>query len=141
MIYLGADHAGYKTKEEIKKYLEKNKIKFKDLSPNYDEKDDYPDHAKRVALKVVKEKGAKGILVCGSGTGMTIAANRFKGIRAALAYDKYSAIMARKDNDTNIITLRGRNFSSKKTIRLVELWLKTPFSREQRHKKRIKKLG
>ena len=141
MIYLGSDHAGFKTKEVIKKYLEKNKIRFTDLSSKFVDGDDYPDHAKKVAKKVAKDKKSKGILVCGSGTGMTIAANRIKGVRAALAYDKYSAVMARKDNDTNIIALRGRNFPAKKAVDLVKLWLKTPFTGKSRHKKRIKKLG
>lgn len=140
-IIIGSDHAGYKLKEEIKQMLKKQKHTIEDIG-TYSEKIkvDYPDYAFKLAKKIVKDKKAKGILICGTGTGMAIAANRIKGARAAFAYDEYSAIMSRKDNDANILTLRARNFSARKAKKLVQLWLATPFSRAKRHKRRIAKL-
>ena len=140
MLYLGADHAGYATKGYIKKFLDKNKIQYKDLSPVLKKGDDYPDHAKKVAKAVIKSKG-QGILVCGTGTGMVMAANKFKGIRAVLVYDKYTAVKSREHNDANIITLRARGFSKEKAKELVKVWLKTKFSNVSRHKRRIKKIS
>jgi ribose 5-phosphate isomerase B len=139
MIFLGADHAGYRTKEAIKKYLSKAKIRHMDLGTYSEKPVDYPVYAKRVANAVVKTAG-KGILICGTGTGMCIAANKVKGIRAAAAFDEYGAKMSRHDNDTNILCLRGRNFSASKAVSLTKVWLNTPFSNISRHKKRIKKL-
>lgn len=143
MIYIGADHAGFPLKEKIKQFLEKKKLSFQDLSKRYNAKDDYPDITKRVALAVKKNNQVVenvGILVCGTGIGIDIAANRFKGIRAAPVYDEYTAVQSRTHNDANIICLRGRKFPAKYALKLVDLFLKTPFSGEQRHKRRIKKL-
>jgi ribose 5-phosphate isomerase B len=141
-IFIGSDHAGLKIKKEIMKLLDKNLIAYEDIgtfggNPN----DDYPDYAFEVAKKVTKTKNAKGILICGSGTGMVIAANKVKGIRAALAYDHYSAKMARNDNDVNVLCLRGRFTAPVNTKRIVTTWLKTPFSKLARHKKRINKIS
>lgn len=140
-IFIGADHAGFKLKEELIKFLKKSKINFKDAGAFSQERVDYPDFAFSVANSVSKNKSSKGILICGTGTGMVIAANKVKGIRAAVIYDNYSAEMSRKDNNTNIACLRGRNFSAKKALRLIKIWLKTEFSKEQRHEKRIKKIS
>jgi len=139
-VFIGADHAGVRAKRSIVRYLEKLKIPYEDLgSDNPDTPDDYDDHAARVCRRVIKDKG-RGILICGSGTGMVIAANRFRGIRAAMCYDDYTASMARHDNDANVLTLRARGFTSKHLIRIVSIWLSTPFSNIPRHKRRIKKL-
>lgn len=140
MIFIGADHAGFATKEYLKKFLDKNKIGYKDLSPKLKDGDDYPDHAKKVAKEVAKNKNNKGILICGTGTGMVIAANKVKGIRAALVYDTYSAKKSREDNDANIITLRGRGFSKRRAAKLTKLFLNTHFSNIPKHKRRIRKL-
>ncbi|MEE9525838.1 MAG: RpiB/LacA/LacB family sugar-phosphate isomerase [Candidatus Woesearchaeota archaeon] len=140
MLYLGADHAGYSTKEVIRRFLDKNNIQYKDFSSKYVKEDDYPDYAKQVAKAVAKDKNAKGVLICGTGTGMAMAANRVKGVRAAFVYDIYSAIKAREDNDANIITLRGKYFSKLSAKALVKIFLDTPFSKLPRHKRRIKKL-
>ena len=140
MLYLGADHAGFKTKEAIKKFLEKNNIKYKDMSLKFVHGDDYPDAAKAVAKEVVKNKNNKGILVCGSGIGMTIAANKVKGTRAAYVHDLYSAIKSREHNNANIIALRGRYFSRTNAKALVKKWLNTPFNNLPRHKRRVAKL-
>lgn len=138
-VYLGADHAGFLLKEKIKSYLDNQGIKFVDLSLIHVENDDYPDIAQRLARKVLKEK-AKGILVCGSGVGVCMAANKVKGARAVQGYDTYSTKMARQDEDANILCLRSRKFSSRKNKRLVSLFLETPFSNLTRHKRRINKL-
>lgn len=139
-IIIGSDHAGYHVKELIKKYLEKKKIPYEDVggkSPYC--ADDYPDIAKKAAKKVLKSKGL-GILVCGTGTGMAIAANKVKGIRAAFCFDSYSSKMARQDNNANILALRERKFPKKKIIPIVAEFLKNDFSGIARHKRRIKKL-
>ncbi len=139
MIFLGADHAGYKTKEEVKKFLKKAKIPHMDLGTYSEEPVDYPIYAKRVVNAVLKTKG-KGILVCGTGQGMCTTANRNHGIRASLLYDDYSAKMSRMHGDSNIACLRGRKFPAKKSVQLVKIWLNTRFTGDKRHKRRIKEL-
>jgi len=139
MIYLGSDHGGFELKEAIKMHLDKKRVKYKDSGAYSEEPVDYPDIAYKVAKKVAKEK-AKGILICGTGIGMCIAANKVKGIRAALAYDKYSAEMSRLHNDANVLCLRGRKVNFKKQLKIADVWLKTKFSGEERHKRRIAKL-
>jgi len=139
-LYIASDHAGVKMKCEIVKYLEKKGIDYEDLgSFNPENHDDYPDYAFTLAKKVVKNKG-KGVLICGTGTGMVIAANKVKGVRAALAYDDYSAKMAKHDNDVNILCLRGRKFSLSKAKKILNKWLNTKFSGLSRHKRRIDKI-
>ena len=140
-VILASDHAGLRLKEKIKKYLARKKIEYEDLGTNSFKSVDYPDYALKVAEKVAKNKNIRGILVCGSGTGMTIAANKVKGIRAVAAYDAYSAKMSRIDNDTNVLGLRGRFFPLEKIRKIITVWLDTPFSGEKRHKRRIKKIG
>ena len=108
MIIIGADHAGFKLKEHIKKFLEKKGYSYVDMGAyKYNKDDDYPDFAKKVAVQVVKEK-AKGILICGSGIGVCIAANKVKKIRAVLAHNIRSAKASRIDGNTNILCLGGR---------------------------------
>jgi len=141
VILIGSDHAGFKLKEKIKIYLQKNKFKFVDFG-TFDEKPcDYPDIAIKVAGEVSKSKNRKGILVCGTGTGMVIAANKVRGARAVMCYDIYSAKMAREHNDANILCLRGRKFSSNKAINLLKVWINTKFSGKSRHKRRINKIS
>ncbi|MEM4337038.1 MAG: ribose 5-phosphate isomerase B [Candidatus Woesearchaeota archaeon] len=140
MIYIASDHAGYRLKEFLKKYFEKNNIKYSDFGTYNERAVDYPDYAFKVAKKVAKQKGAKGILICGTGTGMVIAANRIKGVRASLCYDNYSAVMSRKHNNSNILCLRARKVNFEKQLKITLRWMKTKFSNEERHKRRIKKL-
>ncbi len=139
-VILASDHAGLRLKEKVKKYLAKKKIEYEDLGTESFTSVDYPDYALRVAEKVAKNKNTRGILVCGTGTGMTIAANKVKGIRAVAAYDAYSAKMSRIDNDTNVLGLRGRFFPLEKIKKIITVWLDTPFSGEKRHERRIKKI-
>ncbi len=139
-VILASDHAGLRLKEKVKKYLARKKIEYEDLGTNSFKSVDYPDYALKVAEKVAKNNNTRGILVCGTGTGMTIAANKVKGIRAVAAYDAYSAKMSRIDNDTNVLGLRGRFFPLEKNKKIITVWLDTPFSGEKRHKRRIKKI-
>jgi len=139
-VIIASDHAGLRLKERVKRYLKRKKIEYEDLGTESFTSVDYPDYALKVAEKVAKNKNTKGILVCGTGTGMTIAANKVKGIRAVAAYDAYSAKMSRIDNDTNVLGLRGRFFPFEKIKKIINVWLNTPFSGEKRHKKRIKKI-
>ena len=140
-VILGADHAGFLLKEKIKKFLQKKKISYEDLGTLSKKPADYPDYAFKVAQKVAKQKDIRGILICGTGTGMVIAANKVKGIRAVAAYDAYSAKMSRSDNNANVLGLRGRLFPYRKIEHIIELWLKTPFNREKRHERRINKIA
>jgi ribose 5-phosphate isomerase B len=139
-VYIGSDHAGFKVKQKIKEYLKMRGIAYEDISPELIEGDDYPDYAFKVAEKVSRSKDSRGILVCGTGSGMCIAANKIKGIRAATIYDKYSATMSRKDNNVNVACLRARRFFPRLDIRLIDLWLNTEFSHEERHKRRLAKI-
>jgi len=140
-VIIASDHAGFRLKEKIKKYLERKKIKYRDLGTDSLESVDYPDYALKVAEWVAKNKNRRGILVCGTGTGMTIAANKVRGVRAVAAYDAYSAKMSRIDNDTNVLGLRGRFFPIEKIKKIINVWLNTPFSGEGRHRRRIKKIA
>jgi len=139
-IYLGSDHAGFEVKEKLKKYLDQKQIPCEDLGAYSLTPVDYPDYALPVARKVAKEKNAKGILICGTGAGMVMAANKVKGIRAAAGYDEYSAKMSRRDNDANILGLRARFCPFTKIKKIVSAWLNTPFSGEERHQRRINKI-
>ncbi|MDO8508271.1 MAG: RpiB/LacA/LacB family sugar-phosphate isomerase [Nanoarchaeota archaeon] len=145
MVYLGADHAGFALKEKIKKSLISYGIKYEDLGGRGIKGDDYPDFAFKVARKVSKERNneidARGILICGTGTGMVMAANKIKGIRAAVGYDKYSVVMGRHDNDANVLCLRGKKFSSRKNLKFVKLFLNEEFSDEERHKRRLRMIN
>jgi len=140
-VIIGADHAGLEIKERIKKYLDKKGIRYEDLgADSLNKDDDYPDYAVKVARRVAKEKDSKGILVCGTGEGMVIAANKVKGIRAAAPYDSYTAELSRRHNDANILALRGRSFSFRKIRKIINIWLETEFSGEEKHKRRIEKI-
>ncbi|MDW7760596.1 MAG: ribose 5-phosphate isomerase B [Acidobacteriota bacterium] len=140
-IYLGSDHAGVRLKEKIKADLMRRKIPYEDLGTTTLDPVDYPDYAFRVAEHVAKHKGSRGILICGTGTGMTIAANKVDGIRAVAAYDTYSAKMSRVDNDTNVLGLRGRYFPTERAMRIIAVWLRTPFSGKPRHRNRLRKIA
>jgi len=141
-VYIGSDHAGFYTKEKTKSYLMSRGFEVKDVGAfELNKEDDYPDFAFKLGEKVIRDKGAKGILICGSGEGMAIAANKVKGIRAAAVYDSYSAKMSRQDNDTNVLALNGRKFSFTKVKKIVDIWLFTEFSNLPRHKRRIKKIA
>ena len=138
-IFISSDHAGFKLKEIIKNYLKRNKLVFFDFGPDSDDRVDYPDFAHKVAKKVKISKNNVGILVCGSGMGMSIAANRHKNIRAAQCFNVKSTKLSRLHNDANIITLGSRLLTKKNALKMVGVFLKTKFE-GGRHLKRIKKI-
>jgi ribose 5-phosphate isomerase B len=138
-IFISSDHAGYKLKEAIKLHLTKKKLSFQDMGPYNDNKVDYPDFAHKVARRVKLKKNNFGILVCGSGMGMNIAANRHKNIRAAQCFNLKSTKLSRLHNDANIITLGSRLLSKKNALSCVGVFLNTKFE-GGRHSKRIKKI-
>ena len=138
-IFISSDHAGYKLKEEIKSLLSKKKISFLDIGPHNDNRVDYPDFAHKVARRVKANKNNIGILVCGSGMGMNIAANRHKNIRAAQCFNLKSTKLSRLHNDANIITLGSRLLKKKVVMQLIIVFLITKFE-GGRHKKRINKI-
>lgn len=139
IIYLGSDHAGYEMKEDIKKYLTDLDHPVEDLGAYSDEPSDYPEFAYAVAEKII-EKKARGILFCGSGEGMAIAANRLKGARASVVWNEDIARETREDNDSNILSLPSRYLKLEEARKIVKAWLETPFSQAERHVRRIKKL-
>ena len=138
-ICIASDHAGYDLKEKIKDFLINKDIPVIDLGPFTDDSVDYPDYAKKAAKRVLLKKSDAGILVCGSGTGMAIAANKFKGIRAAQCYSKLSTILSRQHNDANIICLGSRILKNKEAFNFVNFFLFTKFV-AGRHKKRVNKI-
>ena len=142
-IYIGADHAGFALKEKLKSYLERNGFDYEDLSPKLIEGDDYPDVAFLLGKKVVADKSgeSKGVLVCGGGNGMSIAANKVSGVRAAEAFDVKTARLSRTDNDANIISLGSWDVSSWSAKRILKIWLNTNFSGEERHRRRLRKIS
>tara|TARA_B100000965_G_scaffold80703_1_gene64366 strand:+ start:2229 stop:2663 length:435 start_codon:yes stop_codon:yes gene_type:complete len=138
-IFISSDHAGYRLKEFIKYHLDKKKITYKDLGPNNDRKVDYPVYAHKVAKKVKINKNHVGILVCGSGTGMNMAANKHKNIRAAQCFNLKSTKLSRLHNNANIITLGSRLLSKNIALKCVNIFLSTKFE-GGRHIKRINKI-
>jgi ribose 5-phosphate isomerase B len=138
-IFISSDHAGFKLKESIKLYLKKKKIKFIDLGPLNENRVDYPDYAHKVAKKVKINNKHVGILVCGSGMGMNMAANKHQKIRAAQCFNQKSTKLSRLHNDANIITLGARLLSKKNAINCISVFLNTKFE-GGRHTKRIKKI-
>ena len=141
-VILGSDHAGFAMKEKLKSHFLRHDIPYHDLGPyKLNKNDDYPDYAFKVASSVAQKKGTKGILICGSGAGVVIAANKVKGIRAVAVNNRYEAKMSRSHNDANVLGLSGRELSFPKLKDLVMVWLKTPFSNESRHKRRLTKIA
>ena len=138
-IYISSDHAGFKLKEIVKIYLSKKKFPFQDLGPVNKNKVDYPDYAHKVAKMVKTNKKNVGILICGSGTGMNITANKHKNIRAAQCYDLKSTKLSRLHNDANIITLGSRLLTKKIALSCISAFLNTRFE-GGRHSKRLKKI-
>ena len=141
-IILGGDHAGFETKEKLRTFFEKKGWRYEDVGPYvYDKNDDYPDYAFKVGEKVSHDQDFRGILVCGSGVGVVVAANKVKGVRAVAASDEYTAEMSRKDGNSNVLGLSERNMPFAKIQKIISVWLKTEFSNEERHKRRVNKIA
>ncbi len=142
MFYLVSDHRGFKLKEKIKEYLDKNKIIFTDLGAlKYDKDDDYPDFAKILALKILENKNNLGIALCGSGAGMSIALNRFKNIRAGLAFNPKMAEAQKQQDNINVLVIASDFTKESTAFLMVDKFLKTKFLKKQRYLRRIKKLS
>ena len=138
-VCISSDHAGFALKEKIKDFLINKSISVIDLGPLSEVSVDYPDYAKKVAKRLILGKSDVGILVCGSGTGMAISANKFKGIRAAQCYNKSSTILSRQHNNSNIICLGARILKYKEAFKYVAYFLNTKFDKG-RHQQRINKI-
>lgn len=143
MIYLGADHGGYRLKEHLKKVLSKQKREFKDLGAlRLKPEDDYPDYAAKVAQQVSKNPmGNLGILICRSGQGVCIVANKFKGVRAALVWNTSEAKVSRTDDMSNVLCLPSDYISPHAAENIMDAWLETEFSTHFRHMRRVKKIA
>jgi ribose 5-phosphate isomerase B len=138
-IAIGSDHAAYPLKEKIKAFLTHMGLKVEDVGAHNEDSVDYADFGAKVASAVAKGTYPRGILLCGTGLGMSMIANRFHGIRAALCHDLFAAIMSRRHNDANILVLGGRVTGDILALEIVKLWLETPFD-GGRHQYRIEKL-
>lgn len=134
-IQVASDHAAFEAKEVVVNFLRSQDIEVNDLGTHSPDRVDYPDYAVKLCKEVLKENSC-GILLCGSGIGVSIVANRFKGIRAALCRSVYDAEMSRKHNDANVLCLGGRVNTDKEIIEMVEVWLSTAFE-GQRHADRL----
>jgi len=141
-IFLGSDHAGFKLKEKIKIFLKKKKIEFEDLGSNSKKESDYPDFIIPTAEKVAHTLGSLGIIIGGSGQGEAIAANKVKGIRATVLYSYNPKIirLSKEHNNANVLSLGSRFLTIPQALKSIDLWLKTKFSNDPRHKRRIKKI-
>lgn len=139
-IAIGSDHAGYNLKKRIIAFLKNKRFTIKDYGTFSGESCDYTDFAFPVARAVAAHKFERGVLICGSGVGMSIAANRIKGVRAVNVNDLYTARQSREHGDSNVLCLAGRRLPAKKALAILALWLKTPFSGDARHLRRIKKI-
>lgn len=141
MIFLGADHRGFELKEKIEKRLIDEGYEVTDLGNDYlDPNDDYVIFAEKVAEATIKDPSNKGVLLCGSGAGVDMVANKIDGVRSALVFDLPRAIQAREHEDVNVISLPADTLDEEKTYQIVKAFLTTEFSREERHKRRLEEL-
>lgn len=140
-IAMGADHAGYELKETLRKYLEQQGYEVIDCGPHVLQPgDDYPDYAAPAALMVADGEADRGIVVCDSGIGVDIVANKIPGVRSALVHDEGLAKLTREHNDTNVLALGAMFLSTEQAERIARIWLETEFSHAERHERRIEKI-
>lgn len=139
-IAIGSDHAGFDLKEKLKQYLNELALPFHDFGTTSAERTDYPDWGSKVARAISKEEHQRGILICGAGIGMSIVANKFKGVRAALCCSEYMAEICRRHNDANVIVFGGRTTTPVLAKRMLKIWLETPFD-GGRHLNRVNKIN
>ena len=142
VIYIGADHRGFELKERIKGFLKDKGYQVVDLgNSQYDTSDDYPDFAEAVARKVsMSYENSRGILVCGSGVGVDVVANKFQNVRSALIMNSDQAYDSRNDDDTNVLSLGANYLKPEEAEKITITWLGTPFSEEERHRRRLGKI-
>lgn len=139
-LAIGSDHAGWELKEKLKKYLAGRGYQVDDVGPFSPEPVDYPDFGSQAALLVCSGKADRGILICGSGIGMSITANRYPGVRAALCLNPELARLSREHNDSNVLVLGARFTEPGAAEQITGAWLDTPFSRDERHARRLAKI-
>lgn len=137
MIALGCDHGGYQLMQEIKAHLEKRGLEYRDFGTYSDASCDYPEYARAAAKAVASGECERGIVICGTGIGVSITANKIKGIRCALCGDCFSAQATREHNDANMLALGARVTGSGLALKITDIFLDTPFSDEERHIRRI----
>ena len=137
MIGIGSDHGGFELKEKVKKHLEERGLEYKDFGTYSADSCDYPVYGRAVAKAVASGECDRGILICGTGIGISITANKVKGIRAALCSDCFSAQATREHNDANILAMGARVLGDGLALKIVDTFLDTPFSGDERHKRRI----
>lgn len=142
IIYIGADHRGFNLKESLKAFLQDSGYTVVDSGNSVlDENDDYPDFAAKLAKEVsIDPDNRKGILVCGSGVGVDVVANKFKNIRSGLISTSDQAYLSRNDDNTNILSLGADVIDEAMAKKILSVWLQTPFSEEEKHKRRIQKI-
>lgn len=138
-LYIACDHAGFELKSKVMSHF-KNRIRFEDLGCHSEERCDYPDYAVNLAKRVSENKGARGILICGTGIGMSIAANKIPGIRAALCESTVSARLTKEHNGSNVLCLGSRIVGEALAYGIIEAWLNAEESNEPRHQARVKKI-
>jgi ribose 5-phosphate isomerase B len=142
MIYIAADHGGLELKKEIILFLQQNKSLIRDMGPtSLINDDDYPDHAKPLCQQIQKEMDARGILICRNGVGMSMYANKFKGIRAGISWTPEHAKSSRNDDDTNVLVIPADYVSRQTAFDIVKTWLSTPFAKEERFIRRLTKVS
>ena len=139
-IAIGADHAGFADKEKIKRQLDELGVEYEDVGTNSTESVDYPVYARKVAEKVANGEAEQGILVCGSGNGMQIAANKIRGVRAALAWNAETARLARQHNDANVLSVPARMIPPEEVAKIIESWLNADFE-GGRHARRVAEIS
>src|SRR5579862_4283305 len=139
-VALGADHGGFELKEKIRQHLVDRGVSVEDIGTHSAAPVDYPDYARAVGEKVVAQRADRGILVCGAGIGMSIAANKIPGIRAANVHTEVEAQLSREHNNANVLTLGGRLIDDASALKIVDRWLNTEFSKDSRHVQRLEKI-
>lgn len=139
-VIIGADHTGFELKQQVVEYIKEKGIEVVDNGNIFDAKDDYPDIAYELCSKVANGTFEKGILICGSGIGMSIAANKVNGIRCGVCNEEYLIEMARKDNDINVLSIGARVIDFEKAKKIIDMFLETEFLGE-RHLRRVEKIG
>lgn len=139
-IAIGSDHAGFDLKQVLVKHLGSKGHQVVDLGPANAEPSDYPVYGEKVAQAVASQQADRGIVVCGNGIGMSIVANKMPGVRAALVFTEKMARQTRSHNDSNVLSLAGRDLPMETNLKLADIWLDTPFSNEDRHVRRIQEI-
>ncbi len=140
MIAIGSDHGGFALKQEVMEHLKKEGLEYKDYGTYTKDSCDYPVYAKKVAEAIISGECEKGILICGTGIGISITANKFKGIRAAVCHDCFSAQATREHNDANILAMGARVVGPGLALKIVDTFLNTEFSNDERHINRIRQI-